>query len=210
MIYTVIGVIIIILALILLAILFIPFHISFYLKKRDKDIRGNFQLKWLKVRIIKRTIPEEEEKEEKEEKDKEKEEKDKEKEEKKKKTKFDVDTFLEILKQVKESIKYLTPILQAFLKSIKLEKFSLNLNIGFTSPVSTALISGYFWSASSILNLISSVNLSITPDFQNSKLDGTLELELRLTLFRVVAAFIKALTKKPVRDLIRSMRKLNK
>ncbi|MGV8143467.1 MAG: DUF2953 domain-containing protein [Methanothermobacter sp.] len=203
MIYTVIGVIIIILALILLAILFIPFHISFYLKKRDKDIRGNFQLKWLKVRIIKRTIPEEEEKEEKEEKDKEK-------EEKKKKTKFDVDTFLEILKQVKESIKYLTPILQAFLKSIKLEKFSLNLNIGFTSPVSTALISGYFWSASSILNLISSVNLSITPDFQNSKLDGTLELELRLTLFRVVAAFIKALTKKPVRDLIRSMRKLNK
>ena len=201
MIYTVIGVIIIILALILLAILFIPFHISFYLKKRDKDIRGNFQLKWLKVRIIKRTIPEEEEKEEKEE---------KEKEEKKKKTKFDVDTFLEILKQVKESIKYLTPILQAFLKSIKLEKFSLNLNIGFTSPVSTALISGYFWSASSILNLISSVNLSITPDFQNSKLDGTLELELRLTLFRVVAAFIKALTKKPVRDLIRSMRKLNK
>jgi len=203
LIYTVIGVIIIILALILLAILFIPFHISFYLKKRDKDIRGNFQLKWLKVRIIKRTIPEEEEKEEKEEKDKEK-------EEKKKKTKFDVDTFLEILKQVKESIKYLTPILQAFLKSIKLEKFSLNLNIGFTSPVSTALISGYFWSASSILNLISSVNLSITPDFQNSKLDGTLELELRLTLFRVVAAFIKALTKKPVRDLIRSMRKLNK
>lgn len=203
MIYTVIGVIIIILALILLAILFIPFHISFYLKKRDEDIRGNFQLKWLKVRIIKRTIPEEEEKEEKEEKDKEK-------EEKKKKTKFDVDTFLEILKQVKESIKYLTPILQAFLKSIKLEKFSLNLNIGFTSPVSTALISGYFWSASSILNLISSVNLSITPDFQNSKLDGTLELELRLTLFRVVAAFIKALTKKPVRDLIRSMRKLNK
>lgn len=201
MIYTVIGVIIIILALILLAILFIPFHISFYLKKRDKDIRGNFQLKWLKVRIIKRTIPEEEEKEEKEE---------KEKEEKKKKTKFDVDTFLEILKEVKESIKYLTPILQAFLKSIKLEKFSLNLNIGFTSPVSTALISGYFWSASSILNLISSVNLSITPDFQNSKLDGTLELELRLTLFRVVAAFIKALTKKPVRDLIRSMRKLNK
>lgn len=203
MIYTVIGVIIIILALILLAILFIPFHISFYLKKRDKDIRGNFQLKWLKVRIIKRTIPEEEEKEEKEEKDKEK-------EEKKKKTKFDVDTFLEILKQVKESIKYLTPIIRAFLKSIKLEKFSLNLNIGFTSPVSTALISGYFWSASSILNLISSVNLSITPDFQNSKLDGTLELELRLTLFRVVAAFIKALTKKPVRDLIRSMRKLNK
>lgn len=203
MIYTVIGVIIIILALILLAILFIPFHISFYLKKRDKDIRGNFQLKWLKVRIIKRTIPEEEEKEEKEEKDKEK-------EEKKKKTKFDVDTFLEILKQVKESIKYLTPILQAFLKSIKLEKFSLNLNIGFTSPVSTALISGYFWSASSILNLISSVNLSITPDFQNSKLDGTLELELRLTLFRIVAALIKALTKKPVRDLIRSMRKLNK
>lgn len=201
MIYTVIGVIILILALILLAILFIPFHISFYLKKRDEDIRGNFQLKWLKVRIIKRTIPEEEEKEEKEE---------KEKEEKKKKTKFDVDTFLEILKEVKESIKYLTPIIRAFLKSIKLEKFSLNLNIGFTSPVSTALISGYFWSVSSILNLISSVNLSITPDFQNSKLDGTLELELRLTLFRIVAALIKALTKKPVRDLIRSMRKLNK
>ncbi len=201
MIYTIIGVIILILALILLSILFIPFHISFNLKKKEKDIRGNFQVSWLKVRILKRDIPEE-----KEEKDKDK----KEKEEKKKRTeKFSIDKIINIVQKVTAAIEHLIPILRAFLKSIKLVKLSLNLNLGFTSPVDTALISGYFWSISSILNIIPPVNLSITPDFQKSKFDGSFEFELKLTLFRIVAAFIKAFTKKPVRELFWSLRKLN-
>ena len=60
MIYTIIGIIILILVLILLAILLIPFHISFYIKKGEKNIRGNFKISWLKIRLIQRAIPSEE------------------------------------------------------------------------------------------------------------------------------------------------------
>ncbi len=195
MIFTIIGVIILILALILLLILFIPFHISLKLNKRDKDVRGDFQVKWLKIRLIKRTIPEEKKKEK--------------KEEEEKKRKFSIDDIFTVLKNFMAAFEHLIPILRAFIESIKLEKLSLSLNLGFTSPVSTALISGYFWSISSILNLIPTVNLSMTPDFQKSKVDGSFEFELKLTLYLIVAALLKAFTKKPVRKLVWSVRKLN-
>ncbi len=192
MIYIIISVIILILALILLAILFIPFHISFYLKKREKDIGGYFQVKWLRIRLLKRTIPEK-----------------KKKEKEKKERKFSVDDVLTVLQKFMAAFEYLTPILRAFIQSLKLEKLSLNLNLGFTSPVTTALASGYFWSISAILNIKPSINLSITPDFQKTKFDGSFEFELKLTLYRIVKALVTAFTKKPVRELVGSIRKLN-
>ncbi len=204
MIYTIIGVIILILALILLLILFIPFHISFYLNKREKDIRGNIQIKWLKIPIFKRSIPEK-----KEVKDKEIEKKKEKKKEKEKKTKLSIDNVFKVINKFNAAFEHLIPILHAFLKSIKLEKLSLNLNLGFTSPVNTALFSGYFWSVSSIINIIPLVNLSITPDFQKTRYDGSLDFELRFTLYRIVGASLKALTKKPVRELLWCIRKLS-
>lgn len=201
MIYTIIGVIILILALILLLILFIPFHISFYLNKKEKDIRGNFQVRWLKIRLLKSKIPPEK---------KEKEKKKKEPEKKpEKKRKLNIDVVPKVLNKFQAAFKHLIPILCAFIKSIKFENLYLNLNLGFISPVNTALFSGYFWSVSSIINIIPSINLSITPDFQKTRYDGSLDFELNLTLYRIVWALLKALTKKPVRELIWCIRKLN-
>ncbi len=196
MIYTIIGVIILILALILLLILFIPFHISFYLKKEDTDIRGNFQVSWLKIRLLKRDIPEEKEK-------------GREKKEEKKKKKFSVDNFLKIINQLQAALEHLIPVFRAIFKSIDLEKIFLNLNVGFYSPVTTALVSGYFWSISSILNLIPRVYLTMIPDFQKPKFDGSIELNLKIKLYPIVGAAIKAFTKKPVRKLFWSIRELN-
>jgi len=202
LIYTIIGVIILILALILLLILVIPFHISFYLNKREKDIRGNIQVRWLKIRLLKRSIPPEKpEKEVKAKKEKKKEEE--------KKPRLSVENIFKVINKFAAAFEHLVPILYAFLKSIKLEKLSLNLNLGFTSPVNTALFSGYFWSVSSIINIIPPVNLSITPDFQKPRYDGSFDFELRFTLYRIVGAFLKALTKRPVWELIWCVRKLS-
>lgn len=195
MIYIVIGVIILILALILSLILFIPFHISFYLEKRKQKIAGYFQVKWLSIPLIKRTIPSEE-KEEKKEKEK-------------KERKSSLKDVLNVFRKFIAAFEYLSPTFHAFINSLELVKLSLNLNIGFTSPVTTALISGYFWSISSILNMIHPINLSITPDFIENKFDATFDFELNLTLYPIVWTLLKAITKKPVRELISSIRKLN-
>lgn len=192
MILTIIGVIILILALILLLILFTPFHIFFHLKKRETDMEGYFQVKWLRIRLFKRSIPEEKEEEEEE-----------------KKGKTNIGDVLNVLRKFMAAFDYLTPILRAFIKSLEFKKLSLDLKLGFTSPVTTALVSGYFWSMIPILNLKPQINLSLTPDFQENKLDGSVDLEVKLTLYHIVAALLKALTKKPVRELFSAARKLS-
>jgi hypothetical protein len=166
-------------------------------------VGGYIQVRWLNIGLLKREIPPERKIKEKEKKEK------KERKEEKKKTKPNLDNIIEVLKNFIKSIEYLIPILCAFLKSIKLQKLSLNLNLGFSSPVNTALFSGYFWSVSSILNLIPPLKLSITPEFQGVKFDGSLEFELKITFYRIFGAIIKAITKKPVLQLFWSMRKLN-
>lgn len=193
MIFTVIGAIILILVLILLAILFIPFHISLYLEKRGKDSGGYFQVKWLRIRLLKRDIPWEEEK----------------KEEKKKERKLSIDDILDVLQKLRDAFKYITPIFRTFLESMELEKLSLKLNLGFSSPVTTAQVCGYLWSIIPLLNLQPPINLSVTPDFKDKKFDATFDFELKLTLYRIVGAILKAFTKKPVRELFSSVRKLN-
>jgi hypothetical protein len=195
LIYTIIGAIILILALILLAILLIPFHISFYIQKREMNISGYFRIRWLKIRIIQRDIPTEKKEEEKE---------------VKKERKFNLEQLLKILNQFIEAFDYIKPLIPAFLRSITLKNLSLDLNLGFYSPVDTAMINGYIWSISSILNNIPLISISTTPDFQESKLEGSFELNLKLKLLWIVIASLKAFTKKPVRDLVGSIRNLNK
>jgi hypothetical protein len=163
------------------------------------DINGYFKVSWLKIRLIKRSIPFEEKKEKKEKKVKEE-----------KERKFNLEKLLKTLNQFLEAFKHLIPLFWAFLRSITLEKFYLDLNLGFYSPVDTAMIYGYFWSFSSILNIIPVVSLSMTPEFQKSKLDGSFELNLKFQLLSITVAVLKALTKKPVRQLLWSLRNLNK
>ncbi len=155
------------------------------------------KLSWMKIRLIQRDIPSEEEEEKKEEK-------------KEKERKFDIKKLIKSIKLFWEALDHLKPIITAFLRSLTLEKFSLNLNLGFGSPVDTAMTSGYFWSLASVANLIPPVSLSLVPDFQKERIDGSVELNIKLKLFWIVVESIKAFTKKPVRELFWSLRDLNK
>lgn len=195
MILTIIGIIVLVVVLILLLILYVPFHISFHVEKSDGDIRGSFQVRWLKLTIVTRPIPPEEKEE---------------KEEEKKERKFNLDETLDVVKKFLDALEYIVPILRAFKESMKLDKISIHLDFGFSSPVTTAQVSGYIWSILPIINFIPQVDVSLTPDFQNTKFDGSFKLELELTLYRLARAVIVAFTKKPVRDLMGSARKLNK
>lgn len=128
----------------------------------------------------------------------------------KKERKFDVKKIFRILDLIWKAQDHLKPIFNAFIKSLALEKLRINLNVGFQSPVDTALISGYFWSMSSVLNLIPPLSLNLTPDFQHRRLDGSVECKIKLKLIWIMAAILKAVTKKPVRQLFWEMRALNK
>ena len=196
MIYTIIGIIIIILVLILLSFLLIPLKFSLNLKKNGSEIKGHFILKFLGIRIFSKEIPGDE-----------KDQDDKEEEKKEdKKDKFDLKRILKILKLVKNSWPHIYRLINAFYRSVNLEKFSLNMTLGMESPADTALFTGYIWSVTYPLNAITRIHAVITPDFQRRVLDGDLEIDISLRLFWIVAEAIRAFTKKPVRELVQEAR----
>lgn len=169
----------------------IPFHISLNLKNQGMEYNGYFQLTWMKIRLVKREIPsEEEEKEKKEE----------------KQSEWTLERVINVLNLFSEALPYFKRIIDAFIRSITLEKLYLNLTFGLESPSDTAMISGLFWSAASIINTLPKVFVNMKPHFMENRLDGNFEIEFKIKLLWIVIEGLKAYSKKPVRNFISEVR----
>ncbi|MCP8316970.1 MAG: DUF2953 domain-containing protein [archaeon] len=187
MIYLIVAIIILIFLLIVASLLLIPFHISLHFFMRGSLIQGSFHISWLGITFIRRKIFPEERKKKKEEK------------------KFDWRSIPEMISLFTESFPYLKHILNAFMKSISIERFSCNVTMGLDSPADTAMISGYMWSLASLVNVFPKAYLSVKPDFQEKRLDGSMMVELKVRLLWIAVALIRAFSKKPIRQLFRKM-----
>jgi Protein of unknown function (DUF2953) len=194
LIYIIIGTLLLIIVLIFLLFLLIPFQISLEFHKLGSNFKGNFTVRWIGIRIFQREIPGEEKLKDKKEK----------KEEKEKKSDFK--KILRILNLILESWPHLQKLLFAFIRSWSLEKFSANLTLGFENPYDTAIITGYLWSLTYPTNVLTHLDASITPDFNDQVLDGDLKININLKLLWIVLEGIRAITKRPVRKLIQEMR----
>ena len=171
----------------------IPFHITLNLGNREMDVKGYFKMTWLKIKILKREIPSKEDKKE-------------EKVEKKVKTEWTLDRIIKVFNLFLESLPYFENIIYAFLRSITLERFRLDFNIGLDSPVDTAEIAGIFWSILPMVNLIPKVSINMRPVFIKTTLEGNMYFEIKIKLLWIVVESLKAITKKPVRNLINEVR----
>jgi len=189
--------IIIILVIILLfaSIMMIPFHITLNLGNKGLEFSGYFKVTWMKIRILKRDIPSKDEK---------KEEKPQKKE--KKKADWNLERILKVFNLFLDALPHFKKIFHAFLRSLTLVRFKLDLKMGMDSPVDTAQLAGFFWSISPMINLVPRVSFSMRPEFMKTTLEGNLEVEIKLKLFWIVFESMKAITKKPVRNLINEVR----
>jgi hypothetical protein len=158
---------------------------------------GHFKLSWLKIRLIHRKIPSDK-----------KEKKPEEEKRQKKQKKIDFNRIPRIISLFVESLPYLFNIFEAFLKSISVKKISIDSIIGFSSPADTAIITGYLWGLSSLINIIPNTCLTVEPDFNKERIDGSFVIELKLILLWIAIEGLKALTKKPVRSLLGELRKV--
>ena len=186
-------IIILVIIIIIASIMVIPFHITLNLGNRDMDFKGYFKITWLKIKILKREIPSKEDKKE-------------EKVEKKVKTEWTLDRIIKVFNLFLESLPYFENIIYAFLRSITLERFRLDFNIGLDSPVDTAEIAGVFWSILPMVNLIPKVSINMRPVFMKTTLEGNMYFEIKIKLLWIVVESLKAITKKPVRNLINEVR----
>ena len=187
----VVTAIILIILIVIIGILVVPFHIYLNIYNTGFKVEGTFRLTWMKIKLIQREIPPE---------------KQSQKKENKKETEFEISRIPKILSLLIESWPYLERVFNSFLKSTSFEIFSLNLTLGLGDPADTAMVSGYFWAASSLLNMIPKAYISLEPDFLNEKLEVNATLKMKIRLFWMVVEIIRAFTKKPVRALLKELR----
>ena len=194
------AIIILIIILFIIGILVVSFHISLELFRQNNINQGYLRIRWLKIKIIDRELIQPPKKE------------------KKPKRKFDVNKFLEILPDMLpniipnfiESLPYFMNIMESSLRSISIERIALTFIFGLGEAADTAMVGGFLYSVAAAVNALPNTYFSVEPDLRNEelKLEGSLNVKLKLRLLGIVAAFLKALTKRPVRSLLWELRKM--
>lgn len=178
----------------------VPFHISLELFRQSKINQGYLRIKWWKIKIIDKELIQPKE----------------EKKEKKPKRKFDVKELMDVLPDMLpkiipdfiESLPYFIDIMESSLRSISIERAAFNLIFGLGEAADTAMVGGFFYSVIAIVNVLPNTHFSVEPDLKKERLEGSLNINLKLRLLRIVATSLKVLTKKPVRSLLWELRKL--
>lgn len=188
----------IIILIALVAVLLIPLHVSLQLLKQGSITSGNLRISWLGL-TFRRKIPSGEKKR------KEKKEEEEGKEEKKRP---DLGRLPETFSRLVESVQYFPSIFRTFMRSLTVERFSADVELGLGSPVETAVVSGYLWSLASLVNISPKADLTVKPNFREEQLEGSLVTDLRIRLLWIVVALMKAVTKRPLRQLFTSMRRM--
>ena len=154
---------------------------------------GYFKLTWLKIRLIRRKIPSDEKKP---------------KKEKKEKRKINFDRIPKILEYFEQSLPFILDIFRAFLRSVSINKISIDSIVGLPSPADTAIVHGYLMGLASIINIFPKTNFTTSPDFDKERIDGSILIEIKMKLLWIAIESLKALTKKPVRSLLGELRKM--
>jgi hypothetical protein len=100
---------------------------------------------------------------------------------------------------------FLKKVLLTIYKSFVLRSVSCDVRLGFGNPATTGLMYGYFWALKGILSPVDKVRLSMVPSFDREIIEGktALNLLIRRPLI-ILYSFAWAITKKPVRELLRT------
>ena len=229
---SIISLLTILISVLLVTLLFIPFHFSLNFSKYGPQIQGSYRIAWLGITLKKKeilpqsgadllasilkkdsTTDEEEENDRKEEKAKLTAEKGEEG-----KVRPDKGAEIESSKGERDHDTKRSPspgtllnaapaimnFLMDLLKTIVFEKLSCRLCFGLNDPADTAVLSGYLWSVASTLGLFRA-NVFIEPCFEGERLEGLFEAKLKTRLIRIALAVINALRVKEIRSLIRDV-----
>lgn len=202
---TAILIVLAVLFAVLLLLLLVSFHISMKFCKDGGKLKGQLEVRWFKIRFIRRDFPEE--KEEKIEKVPEKEKLEEEPEKPSKPRKWTLQDIKRILLLFLDSWPEFFNLFQAFWKSIKLEEVNAHFILGFDSPVDTAKTVGYVWAASSLINLSQTVNISAEPSFVEEKIDLNGDISFKIQFLGPFMALLRMLTKKSVLKLLWELRR---
>jgi hypothetical protein len=119
---------------------------------------------------------------------------------------FDPGRLLRILTLLRDSSSSLATIARSFRSAVSIRRVAVDVDFGLDDPADTALAAGYVWSVAWILNASPRFSLTLRPDMDRLRLDGSVVAQARVRLLPLVAGFTRAYLHRPFRQLIREVR----
>jgi hypothetical protein len=112
-----------------------------------------------------------------------------------------------MLSLLRDAFPSLVGVLKGLQRAVRFRRLSIDVAFGIGDPAETAVLAGYLWSFAWAFELLPRSSLSLRPDLERARLDGTVSAELRVRMLPIVVAFLAAYTKKPFRRLIGEVRR---
>ena len=179
--------IILIIIIIFIIILIMGVRIALNYNKKDDNIEGQLKILILKkIKVYSQTYPAKE--------------KDKKKDKEEKKSR-DAKKIFELLKPCFNDLK---EFLHSFLNSITIHKLENHLVIGFDSYADTGKYIGMIWGILAIVNNFDkNARLSAEPSFNGSVFNTKGEIDIDISILKLIVPTIRLVSKKEIRTLIR-------
>ena len=183
-------------AVAVLALLLIPFQFFLEASMTASSSRGNVRIRWLGLTVW-RTKPQPQAGKSEEESQAKEVEAGKE---------YDISRPLRILALIVDSRSALAIIAGSIRKAVSIRRVSVDVTFGLGDPAETALLAGYIWSVAWIPTLSQKISLSIRPDLETIRLEGSIMAQSSVRLFPLVTGFLRAYTRRSFRRLIKEVR----
>ena len=183
-------VLILVLLVLVSAVLLIPFNISFTASKDKATYGGEVTVRWLGLRLLRRSIGGHKEKEK----------------PPSRKRKARVNP-VRIALLIRDAVPSFAILLRAVKRSISLHRLSVKVNFGLDDPADTAALAGYIWTLSWMLNRLPNASFSFAPEFGMERFGGSAAGDLGVRVLPLATGFLRAYAKKPFRAFIREMRR---
>ncbi len=183
-------------AVVILALLLIPFQFFLEANMTSSSTGGSIRIRWLGVTVW-RTKPE---------KGAEVPEEASRAGEPEERREYDIGRLLRILTLILESRSSLVMLAGSMRKAVRIHRASIEIAFGLGDPAETAVFAGYLWSVAWIPSLSPRISLSIRPDMERIRLEGSIIAQSSVRLFPLVTGFLRAYTRSSFRRLIKEAR----
>jgi Protein of unknown function (DUF2953) len=185
----ILAIVLLILLGLVAAVLLVPFYVTVEASKAEALTTSRVVLRWLGIAVWRSKPGKRKERA------------------KKKSNRFELSRVPLMLSLLRDAFPSLVGVLKGLQRAVRFRRLSIDVAFGIGDPAETAVLAGYLWSVAWAFERLPHSSLSLRPDLERARLDGTVSAELRVRMLPIVAAFLIAYTKKPFRRFIGEVRR---
>ena len=191
MLLEILAIVLLIILALFAAVLLIPFDVTLEASKAEASTTASVVLRWLGITLWRSSARKREKAET----------------GKAEPKGFDLAKGVRMLSLLRDAAPSLMRIFSGLRRGVRFRRISIEVDFGVGDPADTAVLAGYLWSVAWAFDFLPRASLSLRPDMERARLDGSVSAELGVRLLPIAVAFLMAYTKRPFRRLVSEARR---